>query len=209
MNIKMENKNLKEENSSLKAQVLSMDELKKENDRLSLLLDFKSRNKMELIAAKIISKDLIPNDHLTLKINKGLSHGLKAGQAVITTEGVVGHIFKPETYTSQILLIHDRYSVVDGLIARSRTRGLIEGKSRNVLQLKHVEKSEDVKKDDLVVTSGLDNIFPKGFPIARVEGVENKPFAVALKIDLHPVVDPNKVEEVFVITNAHNQDLSK
>ncbi len=208
INIKIESKNLKEENNSLKAQILSMEELKKENDRLSQLLDFKAKHKMELIAARVISRDIL-SDHLTLKINKGTSQGLKAGQAVITTEGVVGHVFKPEAMTSQILLVHDRYSVIDGLIARSRTRGLIEGKSKNILQLKHVEKSEDVKKDDIVVTSGLDNIFPKGFPIAVVESVENKAFAVALKIDLHPVVDPNKVEEVFIISNANQQDLSK
>lgn len=208
VNIKNENKELKNENLSLKAQVLSFEELKKENERLSQLLDFKTKHKMQLIAAKVMSRDLL-SDHFTLKINKGTSQGLKAGQAVITTEGVVGHIFKPEAFTSQILLIHDRYSVVDGLVARNRTRGLIEGKSKNSLQLKSVEKSEDIKKDDLIVTSGLDNIFPKGFPIAVVENVENKAFMVSLKVDLRPLVDPNKVEEVFVISNANMQDLSK
>jgi hypothetical protein len=67
----------------------------------------------------------------------------------------------------------------------------------------------DVKPGDLVVTGGLDNIFPKGFPIAIVEATEKKHISVSLKVDLKPLVDPDKVEEVFVVTNAANQDLSE
>jgi rod shape-determining protein MreC len=207
IDLKVESKNLKIENQSLKAQILAMDELRKENERLSQLLAFKHKAKMELISARVMSKDLF-SDHQTLRIDKGKSHGLKAGMAVITTEGVVGHIFRPEAFTSHILLIHDRYSVVDGLVARSRSRGIVEGKSKSSLQLRYVEKSEDVKKDDIIVTSGIDNIFPKGFPVAIVENVENKAFAVSLKVDLRPLVDPDKVEEVFIIANANQQDMS-
>jgi rod shape-determining protein MreC len=57
------------------------------------------------------------------------------------------------------------------------------------------------------VTSGLDNIFPKGFPVAKVDYVELKAYSVSLKVDLHPIVDTNKVEEVFIITNAAHEDL--
>ena len=66
----------------------------------------------------------------------------------------------------------------------------------------------DVQVGDLIITSGLDNIFPKGFPVAEVENVENKMYAVSLKVDLKPVVDPDKLEEIFVIINAANQDLT-
>ncbi len=148
------------------------------------------------------------SDHNTIQINKGTQNGLKAGQAVITVGGVVGYIFKPGTFTSQVLLITDRYSVVDGVIARSRARGIVEGKNSSTCALRYVEKSEDVMQGDLVVTSGLDNIFPKGFPVAKVETVENKSFSVSLKVELKPVVDPDKIEEVFVILNAANEDLS-
>jgi rod shape-determining protein MreC len=207
VNIKRENSTLKSQNNELLTRLEAQAELTKENERLNLLLDFKNKSKMELIAARIMSKDLV-SDHNTIQINKGTHDGIKTGQAVITVGGVVGYIFKPGTFTSQVLLVTDRYSVVDGVIARSRARGIVEGKSASSCILRYVEKSEDVQPGDLVVTSGLDNIFPKGFPIAVVDSVENKTYSVSLKVELKPVVDPDKIEEVFVILNAANEDLS-
>lgn len=209
INIKKESAQLKSHNLELKSQLLFLEELKKENTRLNNLLSFKTKADMNLLAAHVTSKDLLSTDHSTLRIDRGTAHGIKSGMAVITTEGVIGHIFRPETYSSRVLLITDRYSVVDGMVSRSRARGIIEGRSNSQLMLRYVEKSEDIKKDDIVVTSGLDNIFPKGFPIAIVERVENKSYAVSLRVDLRPIVDPNKVEEVFVVTNANNQDFTE
>lgn len=208
IDIKRDNLRLKSENSELLARLDMMTELQNENGRLNSLLEFKNRTKMELVAARIMSKDLVP-DHHTIQINKGTDHGLKSGQAVITTGGVVGYIFRPQAKTSHVLLVTDRYSVVDGIIARSRARGIVEGRSSATCALRYVEKSEDVAKGDIVVTSGLDNIFPKGFPVAVVESVENKTFSVSLKVELRPVVDPDKIEEVFVILNAAEQDLGE
>jgi rod shape-determining protein MreC len=207
INIKKENLQLKDENQKLMTLLEGQNELLKENERLNQLLDFKNHSKMEVVAARVMSKDLV-SDHNTLQINKGTHHGLKAGQAVITVGGVVGYVFKPGTFTSQVLLITDRYSVVDGIIARSRARGIVEGKNASTCVLRYVEKSEDVQPGDLVVTSGLDNIFPKGFPVAKVEAVENKTYSVSLKVELKPVVDPDKIEEVFVIMNAANEDMT-
>ena len=208
IDIKKDNQSLKSENETLKTQLLAMQELQKENDRLAGLLDFQAKTKMQLIAARVISRDLL-TDHATIRISKGTHHGLKAGEAVISTQGVVGYIFRPEAFTSQILLITDRYSVVDGIVARSRARGIVEGKGPDACILRYVEKSEDIQKGDLIVTSGIDNIFPKGFPVATVEEVENKPYAPSLRVELKPVVDPDKLEEVFVITNAAEEDLSE
>jgi rod shape-determining protein MreC len=207
INIKKDSQHLEDENRELRTRLEAMSELNKENDRLNELLGFRAKTKMNLIAARVMSKDLI-SDHNTLRINKGTHDGLKAGEAVITTGGVVGYIYRPQAFTSQVLLITDRYSVVDGIVARSRARGIVEGKSASNCSLRYVERSEDVKPGDLVVTSGLDNIFPKGFPVATVESVENKSYLVSLKVELKPIVDPDKVEEVFVITNAANEDLS-
>lgn len=207
IDIKKDNQRLKAENEQLQTQLLAMDELKKENDRLSALLDFQAKSKMQLLASRVISRDLL-SDHSTIRLNKGTHHGLKAGMAVISTQGVVGYIFRPQAFTSQVLLITDRYAVVDGIIARSRARGIVEGKGPDTCALRYVEKSEDIQKGDLIVTSGIDNIFPKGFPVATVEEVENKQYAASLRVELKPVVDPDKLEEVFVITNAAEEDFS-
>lgn len=210
INIKKTSQELASKNNELLTRMTEMMELKNENERLRGLLDFRQTSKMELISAEVIARDIV-TDHKMVTINKGTKHGLKSGQAVITVEGVLGYVHRPETMTSNVMLITDRYSVVDGVVQRTRAHGIVEGKSlgsNGACQLKYVEKTEDVKKGDLVVTGGLDNIFPKGFPVAVVESVERKNFSVSLKVDLKPVVDPHKVEEVFVVTNAMNTDLS-
>jgi rod shape-determining protein MreC len=207
ISIKKEAARILAENKELRARQSLLDELQNENKRLNSLLDFKSHTKMDLVAARVIARDLL-SDHNTVQINKGSQHGLKAGMAVISTEGVVGYIFQPELYTAKILLITDRFAVVDGLVARSRARGIVEGKNQGACVLRYVEKSEDILVGDIIVTSGIDNIFPKGFPVARVESIETKSYSVSLRVDLRPVVDPDKIEEVFIILNAANEDLS-
>ncbi len=208
LNIKSENKKLLEETNQLRARMQVFEELERENSRLNGLIDFKTRTKMDLVGARVISRDLL-TDHSTIRINKGKHHGLQNGQAVISVEGAVGYVFRPEAFSSLVLLITDRYSVVDGIVVRSRARGIVEGKSSGACTLRYVEKSEDVKPGDVVITSGLDNIFPKGFPVATVESVESRAHNVSMKVELRPVVEPSKIEEVFVILNAANDDLTE
>lgn len=205
--IKKENSVLKNQNAELATRLESLKELQQENDRLRGLLSFKESTKMDLVAAQIIGRDLVP-DHSTLTLNKGTRDGLKNGQAVITLGGALGYIFRPSASTAHVMLITDRYSVVDGIVQRTRAHGIVEGRAGSGINLKYVERTEDVKEGDLVVTGGLDNIFPKGFPVATVESVERKTFSVSLKVELKPIVDPAKVEEVFVVMNAKDEDLS-
>lgn len=207
LSIKGENRRLTDEINGLRARHQLFEELQRENARLSELLDFRARSRMQLVAARVISRDLL-TDHSTIRINKGRHHGLQEGQAVISVDGAVGYVFRPEAFSSLVLLVTDRYSVVDGIVVRSRARGIVEGKSSGSCTLRYVEKAEDVKPGDLVVTSGLDNIFPKGFPVAVVESVESSSFAVSFKVALRPVIESSKIEEVFVILNAANEDFS-
>ena len=210
INIKKDNEALKSNNNELNARLEKMTELSLENDRLRELLAFKQSTKMQLTAAQVIGRDLVI-DHNTITINKGLRDGIKAGQGVITTKGALGYIFRPDAFTSHVMLITDRYSVVDGIVQRTRAHGIVEGRSQaaSTLTLKYVEKTEDVKEGDVVVTGDLDNIFPKGFPIAMVESVERKTFSVSLKVDLRPLVDPYKVEEVFVVNDSSKEDMTE
>ncbi len=205
IDIKKQNEEILSKNNEIQARLTRMSELVIENDRLRDLLAFKDRTKMKLVAAQVIGRDLVL-DHNTVTLNKGTEDGLKEGLAVITTDGALGYIFKPEAFTSHVMLITDRYAVVDGIVQRTRAHGIVEGRNQYGCSLKYVEKTEDVKEGDLVVTGGLDNIFPKGFPIAVVESVERKTFSVSLKVDLRLVVDPYKVEEVFIVMDAAHED---
>ncbi len=207
LNIKKMNSDLQLKNAQLEVHQSRFEEVLLENLRLKKLLEFKELNKMQLVAAQIVGGDLF-KDHKTVTINKGLEHGLKAGMGVVTLQGVIGYVFRPEKWSSQIMLIEDRYAVVDAVVQRTRAHGIVEGKGHTGCALKYVERSEDVQVGDVVVTGGLDNIFPKGFPVAVVRNVESKRSSVSLKVDLDPIVDPAKVEEVFVIANALDQDVN-
>ncbi len=208
VNLKKEAQDIKEQNRELLAKFESLNEIQRENDRLKELLEFKKSTKMDLLAARIIGRDVIP-DHNTITINRGTRDGIQAGQAVITVGGAVGFIFRPTKFISHVMLITDRYAVADGIVQRSRAHGIVEGRNVRGCVLQYVERTEDVKPGDLVVTGSLDNIFPKGFPLAVVESVERKTFSVSLKVDLKPVVDANKIEEVFIIRNAGKEDFGE
>lgn len=204
--IKKEIQSLQNENIELRAQLGSMSELKLENERLNSLLSFQQKTKMQLLAAKVIGRDLLP-DRNTLVINRGTQHGIKKNMGTLTVGGAVGYILQAEPFTSRILLLNDRYSVIDSIVQRSRAAGLVEG-SRTFLKLEHLQRSDDVQIGDLVVTSGLDNYFPKGFPIGSVVKVEKSQYGMSQKVELRPSVNPFTLEEVFVVLNANSEDFT-
>jgi rod shape-determining protein MreC len=205
LNIKKTNKDLQKENDELKTRLSLFTESQNELERLRTLLDFQKNTKMELIPAQVIGRNLV-TDHNTITINKGTDHGLKNGQAVLTVSGAVGYVFKPSARTSHVMLITDRYAVVDALIQKTRAHGLIEGKNKETCVLQYVERTEEVKDGDLIVTGGLDNIFPKGFPLGVITNVERKTKSTSLQIEVKPVVDANKVEEVFIVKSAASEN---
>ncbi len=206
LSIKTNNQNLISENAELKTRLELFKELEIENDRLRELLQFKQKSKMELVAASVVGRDLVP-DHKTLTVNKGTDDGIKEGQAVIALKGAVGTIIRSEPKRSHIMLITDRYSVVDGIVQRTRALGIVEGKGTDDLALmKYIDRTTDLKKGDIIVTGGLDKVFPKGFPLAEVENVENKAYSVAMKIELRPVIEPTEIENVFIVINSHGED---
>jgi rod shape-determining protein MreC len=206
INIKTENRALKVENSELRAQLGAMTELKVENERLNKLLGFRQNSNMDLLAAKVIGKDLL--DHQTLAVNRGTHHGVKKNMAALTVGGIVGYVFRADLYTSQILLLTDRYAAIDALVQRSRARGIVEGNTRDMAILKYVKRGDDVQVGDLVVTSGIYNVFPKGFPIGIVRQINKSQYGMTQELELDPAVDPMNLEELFIVLNANQADLS-
>src|SRR5690606_11301004 len=101
INVKKKSAELESQNNELMARLEQMNEISLENDRLRELLEFKQQTKMTLKSAQVIGRDLIL-DHNTVSINKGSQDGLKEGQAVITTNGVLGYIYKAEPFTASV-----------------------------------------------------------------------------------------------------------
>lgn len=207
VNTRIENRMLSQKNLKLKAELSSLAELKLENERLNQLLAFKQKTKMSLLPSKVIGTDLVP-DHYTLTINRGSDHSVEKNMAVISTGGVIGYITEVFESSSRVLLLVDRYAVIDAIVQRTRTRGLVEGLGSNSCRFSYIASTdEDIVEGDLLVTSGLNNIFPKGFPIGIISKVEKNRVELKQYFEMKPVTNLYNLEEIFVILKTNNEDL--
>lgn len=206
--VKNDIQSLSEKNQELNAKLLQFEEILMENQRLSQLLEFHSKHGMDLVPAKVISQDLF-SERSIIRLNRGESSGIKKGMAVIHPEGAVGYILKSHDSTSIVLLLTDRYAVIDARVQRSRARGIVRGVSPNTAELRYLQRTDDVQIGDLVVSSGLDSIFPKGFPVATVENVTKVKSGITQDVKLKPVIEPSRLEEVFVVLNTKEYSFEK
>lgn len=194
---------LQNENAKLKAEVMRFSEVEKENGRLNDILQFTQAADMKLVPAQVIGIDIFA-ERASIRINRGTKHGVQKGQAVITKQAAVGYILEAGDTSSLILVLTDRYAVIDSIIQNSRARGIVEGSGPDSCILKYLQRSDEVQVGDIVVTSGLDNIFPKGLPIARVKNVSRRKSEISPFIELTPMIDVSRLDEVFVVHTVSN-----
>jgi rod shape-determining protein MreC len=164
---------------------------------LQELLDLRDRSKLKTLAADIIASSASP-DFRTLTIDKGKADGLRTDMAVMAATGVVGRIVVPSRRAAKVQLLSDRNAAAGALVERSRAQGVVKGTGENRLLLEFVSEAADVATGDLVVTSGIEGIFPKGFTIGRVDSVE-KAGPSYKRITVKPAVDFSALEEVLVV----------
>ncbi|MDN4501946.1 rod shape-determining protein MreC [Alteromonadaceae bacterium BrNp21-10] len=186
----LSHQNLIEENNRLKSQHLLMSEalqrfnlLQRENDQLRALLDSPVREGVKKMVAELMAVDNDPYSH-QIVINKGAIHGVFKGQAVLDENGVVGQVLRVGTTTSRVLLISDFTHAIPVRVERNSVRAIASGSGQlNALSLNHVPHSTDIQVGDLLFSSGLGNVFPQGYPVARVTVIkrdETRPFATII-----------------------------
>jgi rod shape-determining protein MreC len=197
-------RNVEKENAELKRQLdavqVELQERRALADRasgLQKLLDLRDRSKLKTTAAEIIASSASP-DFRTMTIDKGTSSGLRTDMAVIAPDGVVGRVVTPSGRAAKVQLLVDRNAAAGALVERSRAQGVVKGIGESRLQLEFVSEAADVAVGDLVVTSGIEGIFPKGFTIGRVDTVEKTGTAYK-RITVMPAVDFSALEEVLVV----------
>lgn len=174
------------------------------NVRLRKLLDFKNATRLHYISAEVIGKD--PSQwYKTLVIDKGISEGITKGLSVIVPEGVVGQVIDASDHYAKVLLIIDSNSAVDALVQQTRAHGIIKGGSEGRCMLNYVSRKEHVNIGDAVVSSGLDGVFAKGLLIGKVTDIVRNNSGIFQNIEVSPVVDFDRIEEVLVIINPPSQ----
>ena len=197
--VKQENDALKKQLNDLRVTLQEERALAQRSAKLQQLLDLKTSVNLPTVAAEVIGGDASPGLH-TITINKGRDDGLRGDMAVISPQGVVGRVLDPVApHAARVQLLVSRNAGAGVMIERSRAGGVIVGGGQNTpLELEYVSSLADVKVGDTVVTAGTDGIYPKGFPIGRVESVE-RGAGMYRRIGVRPVVDFSNIEEVLVV----------
>jgi rod shape-determining protein MreC len=195
--VEAENASLRRELDEVKVQFQERRALADRARGLEALLDLRSRSNLQTTAAEIIASSPSP-DFRTMTIDKGTVYGLQQDMAVIAPGGVVGRVVIPTPRSAKVQLLIDRNAAVGALIERSRAQGVAMGSGDPRLRLEYVSETADVVVGDLVVTSGIDGIFPKGFTIGSVDVVE-KSGPSYKRITIKPAVDFSSLEEVLVV----------
>jgi len=199
-----ENAELKKDIGELKSQIFQYEQVAKENKRLKELLQFGSETGYQKVLAQIIAWDS-NSDFRVLRINKGKEDGIELQSSVVTSEGLVGYIFRLTDHYADIITILDPNNRVDALVERTRSHGIVEGYSKSRAIMKYLAGTEPVILGDLVLSSGLGNIYPKGLKIGKITRVERESYGITQTIQIKPSIDFSSLEEVVVLVSPKDE----
>ena len=201
--VRQENRDLKLQIERLRIEQVRLNEDAEQARRLQALLGFKEQFISKTLAAQVIGSSGSEQSR-SIYIDKGTGDGIRPDMAVITAEGVVGKVLRAFKTTSQVLLINDQTSGVGSILEKSRLQGVLRGTPVGEVVLEKVMSDETVQPGEKVVTSGGDQIFPKGLPVGTVTKVSPGP-ELFLNIRVKPAADLSRLEEVLVITQQEEK----
>ncbi len=206
--VRGENRRLREENQRLRVDALWVTDAIDENRRLRRLLDLRNRLPVTTLAGEVIARDW-GGWVRSLTVNRGRGDDVKRLTAVISTEGLVGRIVEVRTGVSIVQVLTDPSSTVGAHALRTRTPGIVEGEPRGTLRFKYMARDgAGIAVDDVIVTSGLGGLFPRGIPIGRVRAIDDRGSALFHYALLAPVVDFARVDEVLLVSGEAMPDLT-
>jgi rod shape-determining protein MreC len=196
--VRQENRELKAQIEKLRIEQVRLNQDAEQGRRLQALLGFKEQFISRTVAAQVIGSSGSEQSR-SIYIDKGSHDGIDKDMAVITADGVVGKVLRVFNSTSQVLLINDQSSGVGAILEKSRLQGVLRGTPVGEVVLEKVMADEQLQSGDRVLTSGGDQIFPKGLPVGTVEKV-TKGNELFLNIRIRPFANLSRLEEVLVIT---------
>jgi rod shape-determining protein MreC len=196
--VRAENRELKRQIEEMRLEGVRLSEDAEQDHRLQKLLAFKQQLPSKTVAAQVIGSsgsDLSQS----INIDKGSDEGLKPDMAVITATGIVGKVLHVYPSTAQVLMINDQTSGVGAMFEKTRLQGVLRGTPGGSIILERVMSDEKVSPGDTLLSSGGDQIFPKGMPVGTVEKV-SPGHEMFLNIQVKPAADLSRLEEVLVVT---------
>ena len=182
--------------------------LQQENDRLRSLLNSPVQDNTRKVVAELMAVDNNPYSH-QIVINKGAINGVFEGQPVLDDNGIVGQIMQVSSTNSRVLMIADVTHAIPVRIARNNVRLVVTGSgSLNELLIQHVAHSSDLEIGDILLSSGLGNVFPEGYPVATITSIirdESRPFS---QVRAKPVAQLDRLKYLLLLWSERTLDES-
>ena len=198
--VRAENEVLRSRVADLEVRLQEQRALAGRTTKLQELLNLRATVSAPTLAAEVIAGNPNPG-MMSVTIDRGSAEGVEENMAVIAPTGIVGRVVgTPAAHAARVQLIIDRHAAAGALTERSRAGGMIVGQNEpgGPLRMELVSNLADVKVGDVIVTSGADGIYPKGFTIGRVESVE-RGTGLYLSVTVRPAVEFRSLEEVLVV----------
>jgi len=193
-----ENVKLKEEVAKMLTEQQACREIFYENKTLKGLLALKEKEHRYVTSAQVIGKSADQWSNVLI-LDKGLSDGITKDMVAVTEKGLVGKISGGSASYSYLLLLSDINFSAAVRVQESRVEGIISGTGFRKCRLKYIPYDEEVKKGETIITSGLDQLFPKGILVGYISKVNKKDIGFFQKIEVLPFVDLSKIETVAII----------
>ena len=206
--VRAENRRLREEIGQLRVEALWVAEATEENGRLRRLLALRTRLPVATLPGEVIAREW-GGWVRSLTVNRGRGDDVKRLTAVISPDGLVGRIVEVRLGASIVQVLTDPSSTVGAHVVRTRTPGIVEGEPRGTIRFKYMARDgAGLEVGDVIVTSGLGGVFPRGVPIGRVRAIDDRGSALFHYASLTPVVDFGRVDEVLLVTDERMPDLA-
>ncbi|MCL6636059.1 MAG: rod shape-determining protein MreC [Peptococcaceae bacterium] len=196
---------LEQEVARLESEIIQLNEYRMESQRLAALLNYRQvmAQKYSFLPAAVVARD--PGNWFgTVTLNRGAADGVKENMTVLTPEGLVGRVVAVSSATCEVLLITDPRSGVGALIQDTRTPGIVEGTagSSGMARMIHISNDAPVEEGQVVVTSGIGSVFPKGIPVGAIAAIRNEASGLFKSADIRPFAGLNRLEEVLIVTHV-------
>lgn len=196
--LRVENARLRGEVEALNREVAALREQAAAAQRLERLLELRAQVSYRGLAARVIGRD--PSRWFsTVVIDRGSRDGVRRNAPVVTPDGVVGRVIEVTPFASRVLLIVDARSAVGVLVQSTRDAAVVEGQGTDRLHLKYLSRAARVEAGDVLVTSGLGGVFPRGLVVGRLISFQREEGALLQEAEVEPAAALGRLEEVLVL----------
>jgi rod shape-determining protein MreC len=198
VDVKEQNEALRLDLARAREENLQLEEALVASGRLERIAAMREEFEIPMLPAQLVGVDVSAWFRSAL-VDRGRTHGVRSGMPVISDNGLVGLVTATSRRAAKVMLLVDRQSALDGVVQRSRARGIVRGAQNDELVFEFVARQGDVEVGDVLITSGLGGVYPKGLRIGEVTHVSPSDAQMLQTATIRPAVDFGRLEQVFLM----------